>query len=621
MPFILRLSFVSKGSSRGDAARTRPVAAWAKTSITFGLLLLGATCPGETVAQTPPTGWSDSVPSPASLTDATVSEMRNVVERYSADRQALFRRYTLPYSPARRDRLRTFYTQWLTQLHDMDFESLGVDGRIDYLLLEKELRYQQELLSREQSLFAEMEAFLPFARDIMALEEARRRFEAVDPVSAAEGLAALPGRIRDARRAVEEAVRSGAEVSPIVALRAEGLLRRLTRTLSQWYGYHAGYDPLFTWWVKAPYARADEALNAYTSFLRVEVVGQKPGEDEPIVGDPIGADGMAADLAYEMISYTPEELIAIGWREFAWCEAELKKAAREMGFGEDWSAAMEHVKTLHVEPGRQPDLIRDLAFEAVAFVKERELLTVPPLAEEIWRMEMMSPEAQKVNPFFLGGEVIQVSYPTDEMDHDAKLMSMRGNNPHFSRATVQHELIPGHWLQRFMYNRFNSHRSTFGTPFWIEGNSLYWEFLLWDMGFPRSPEDKIGMLFWRTHRAARIVFSLSFHLGIMTPQEAIDLLVERVGHEPATAAAEVRRSFNGSYSPLYQAAYMLGGLQIMALRGELVESGLMAEKEFHDGLLLGGNMPIEFVRARLRGDLLPRDFQSEWRFAGDPPEG
>src|SRR5262245_9275861 len=63
------------------------------------------------------------------------------------------------------------------------------------------------------------------------------------------------------------------------------------------------------------------------------------------------------------------------------------------------------------------------------------------------------------------------------------------------------------------------------------------------------------------HRAARIIFSLSFHLGQMTPEECIDYLVKRVGHELDNATAEVRRSFNGTYSPLYQAAYMLGGLQ------------------------------------------------------------
>lgn len=128
------------------------------------------------------------------------------------------------------------------------------------------------------------------------------------------------------------------------------------------------------------------------------------------------------------------------------------------------------------------------------------------------------------------------------------------------------------------------------------------------------------MLFWRMHRAARIIFSLSFHLERMTPQEAIDFLVDRVGHERANATAEVRRSFNGDYSPLYQAAYMLGGLQIRALHEQLVSSGTMTNREFHDAILQGGRMPIEMVRARLLAEAPPIDFESVWRFYGDPLE-
>ena len=231
---------------------------------------------------------------------------------------------------------------------------------------------------------------------------------------------------------------------------------------------------------------------------------------------------------------------------------------------------------------------------------------------------MRSPERQLVNPFFTGGEVIRVSYPTDAMEHEDKLMSMRGNNPHFNRATVHHELIPGHHLQGFMRDRFNPHRNTFSTPFWVEGWALYWEMVLWDKGFPRGPEDRIGMLFWRMHRAARIIFSLRFHMETMTPEEAVDFLVNRVGHERANAEAEVRRSFIGSYSPLYQAAYMLGGMQLRALRAELVDTGRMSERDFHDSVMQGGSMPIEMVRARLLGQPLEDGYTTQWGVAGDP---
>jgi len=227
---------------------------------------------------------------------------------------------------------------------------------------------------------------------------------------------------------------------------------------------------------------------------------------------------------------------------------------------------------------------------------------------------MMTPERQLVNPFFTGGETISVSYPTNTMSHEQKMMSMRGNNIHFARATVFHELIPGHHLQGFMTARYKPYRGPFRTPFWGEGWALYWELLLWDMGFPKTPENRIGMLFWRMHRCARIIFSLSFHLGKMTPQEAIDFLVKRVGHEPENATAEVRRSFNGSYEPLYQAAYLLGGLQIYSLHKELVDSGKMTNRAFHDAILKQNSIPIEMVRASLTKQILTRDFRSSWKF-------
>jgi uncharacterized protein (DUF885 family) len=167
-----------------------------------------------------------------------------------------------------------------------------------------------------------------------------------------------------------------------------------------------------------------------------------------------------------------------------------------------------------------------------------------------------------------------------------------------------------------MTQRYNVHRRPFATPFWTEGWALYWEMLLWDEGFARTPEEKVGMLFWRTHRAARIIFSLNFHLGKMSPQEAVDFLVDRVGHERANATAEVRRSFDGSYSPLYQVAYMMGGLQIRALHEELVGSRKMTNRQFHDAILQGGSMPIEMVRASLTKQSLSREYVPAWKFGG-----
>jgi uncharacterized protein (DUF885 family) len=572
-----------------------------------------AAVPGAAIAQNGNRAAS-YVPPLTDLLDRRTSELRDLVERFSIDYRNLERRWPVGYSPARGGAFRDYLTTWQRRLAEAPFDRLSQEGKVDYVLLRNALGYELAMLDRDTARFAEMAVLLPYGPAIMGLHERQRRMETVKPDSLARVLAGIADQAAAATRALDSAA---GRPSKIVAHRTASATLSLRETLRRWYEFHAGYDPMFTWWSKAPYEKSADALQKYATALREKVVGVKAGEDDPIIGDPIGRAALIQELGFEMIPYTPEELVQIAEREFAWCEAEMLKASREMGFGTDWRAAMEKVKTLHVEPGKQTDLVRDLAREAVAFLEQRGLVTVPPLAKDDWWMEMLSPAAQKVSPFFLGGSLIQVAYPTDAMAQEDKMMTMRGNNMHFSRATVQHELIPGHHLQWFMTDRYNAHRQPFGTPFWTEGWALYWEMVLYDAGFPRGPEDRVGMLFWRMHRAARIIFSLKFHLGEMTPQQAIDLLVNRVGHERANATAEVRRSFLGTYPPLYQIAYMMGGLQFRALRQELVGSGRMTDRAFHDAVLRSGSMPVEMVRALLTNAPLTREYRPHWRFAGE----
>lgn len=534
-------------------------------------------------------------------------DLRDEITVLAEDHGAFGRRYDLGSSPDRFERFRALYSQHRETIRGRDFDSLDLHGKVDAVLADGWLRDRLRRLDEQEARLDAVAELIPFAPPLVALYDAYRDREDVDPRKTAETFDAAREAIEETEERLKEQ-----DVDRIRAYRAARMLEDLRSKIERWYEYRAGYDPLFTWWNQKPYAALAEKLEQYEEFLREEKAGA--GDPDVIIGDPVGREALLADLAFERIPYSPKELIEIAEQEFAWCDREMLRASREMGFGEDWHAALEKVKTLHVEPGEQPVLIRRLAAEAVDFLESRELLTIPNLAKETWRMRMMTPEEQKVNPFFLGGEQIIISYPTAEMDHADKLMSMRGNNIHFSRATVHHELIPGHHLQQFQTRRHRAYRGLFATPFWTEGWSLYWEMRLWDLGFPRTPEDRVGFLFWRMHRCARIIFSLRFHLGEMTPEEAIDFLVERVGHERANAEAEVRRSFLGTYPPLYQCAYMLGALQFRALHEELVVSGKMTEREFHDRILRLGRIPVELVRATLL-ELEPRpDYPVSWRF-------
>ena len=597
--------------------------------------------------QSPPTTERTFAGPPTYVPDMTrlagsTSELRDLVDRFAADRQALQRFHSVPGSNERRARLRAFQQAWLQALPKIDFAKLSREGQVDYVLLRNHIEYSLKLLDREERWERETDPLLPFEEDIVTLQEDRQKLRFIAPEAAVTALAVISERVREVRAATIKA-------TPLAGQRAAQQAERLRATLDQWFGFYNGYDPAFTQKVPTAYREVTQALTEYARFLREKVAGLKPGTvladntgrgggggggagrgggrgrggapdpgpvSEEIVGDPIGHDGLMEDLAGEMILYTPEQLIEIGNREYAWCENEMKKASREMGFGDDWMNALEKVKNAYVPRGGQPALIRDLALEAETYLRKHDLVTIPPLASDIWRMQMMTPERQRVNPFFTGGETISVSYPTDTMSAEEHLMSMRGNGIHVSRATVQHELIPGHHLKGFMSDRYNTHRSLFNTPFMGEGWALYWELFLWDHGFPRSPEDRVGMLWWRMHRAARIIFSLNFHLGKWTPEQCIDFLVDRVGHERFTATGEVRRSFAGTYSPLYQVAYMMGGLQIRALHQELVGSKKMTPKAFHDTILREGSMPIEMLRAAMTTVPLTPDYRPQWQYYG-----
>lgn len=542
-----------------------------------------------------------------------IESLEDSIVRFTEDRAVLSRTFDLPYCREHEDRWEQFYTSWLERLDTVAYDELDADGRLDFHLFRNHLLHEQLAGKTQREHEAALLPDVPHAGAIVRLDLIQRHLAVADWASIADTLEHISSVIGSAVKRLDAA---GYDRPRLRAVRA--MHERLWQILKTWNVFYEGYDPLYTWWMEKPFDRVSSAVSDYT-----EAIGERLGKTDtdgqrPIVGRPIGRDGLIRELREALIGNAPEFLLDIGKKEYAWCKKRMIEASQELGFGKDWLQALEHVKTLHVAPGEQPGLIRKLALEAIDYVEANDLLTVPDLAKETWKMRMMSPERQLMTPFFTGGEWISVSFPTESMAHPHKLMSLRGNNEHFCRATVHHELIPGHHLQGFMTRRYKPYRRIFHTPFWLEGWPLHWEMLLWDQGFARGPEDRIGMLFWRMHRAARIIFSLSFHLGEMMPQECVDFLVQQVGHEPANAEAEVRRSFEGDYPPLYQAAYLLGGLQMRALFKECTDSGKYTPKAFHDAVLRENSIPIVLLRAKLLDQPLGKTDRLFWDFSDQP---
>ena len=360
------------------------------------------------------------------------SELRGLIERYSVDRSSVQSSSPPTSFSARDDRVRDFSTQWLEKLEKLEFDRLSQDGKVDYLLLRNHLSHQLRQLeqrSKERALAAPL---VPFAAKILDLEAARREVKSMEWSKVAGSLDGLTKEITEARRKLERDTAAKDKVKREAANRALASVDDLRNTLRGWYAFYDGYDPLFTWWVQEPYKGVDQGLQGYADFLRQRFSavttglgegfgpgrrrggggggfgggaggasggGAGPGgggnraeapntgtgtgpaanreRNAPIVGNPIGREALLSELKSELISYTPEELVELAQTELKWCENEMKKAAREMGHGDDWRAALERVKTMFVEPGKQPALIRDLASEAIEYLDAHDLVTVP----------------------------------------------------------------------------------------------------------------------------------------------------------------------------------------------------------------------------------------------------
>ncbi|WMI65225.1 DUF885 family protein [Aestuariibaculum sp. YM273] len=547
-----------------------------------------------------------------SISMINASELIDVINSYTADKRALEKAYLVKESDTYYNRLFEFYEAWDKQLKAINFSELSEEGKVDYILLDNLLEKETYKLTHKYKAFKKVVHVSDFAEPLYTFINERKRGK--EPES--KKLAGDFNTVKQKLTTKTEALKDSPFENWMEAEKAAGIISSLQYGLHEAYEFYFNYDPEFTWWVKDAYAELNDALKTYREFLMENYKKDSIKDDgSGIIGQPVGREALIKDLEFEFIPYSPEELISMAEKQFNWCKDEMIKASKEMGFGNDWKAALEHVKNTYVEPGKQPQAIKDLYDYSVNFIEERDLITIPELAKETWAMIMMTPERQKVNPFFTGGWEISISYPTVDMCYEDKMMSMRGNNPNFSFPTVQHELHPGHNLQFYMNARHKSYRRAFDTPFWMEGWALYWEIALWNKGFPQTPEQKMGMLFWRIHRCARIVFSLKYQLGEWTPQQCIDMLVNEVGHEYANAEAEVRRSFATSYTPpLYQMAYMTGGLQFYALKKEMLDKG-WTEKQFHDRVLKENFVPVEILRSLLQEKPLKKDFKSTWKFS------
>ncbi len=487
---------------------------------------------------------------------------------------------------------------WRSWLAGLPFESLATAGRIDYLLLEALLDRRAADLARRRAEYAKALPLAGWHDLVLEIEAAHRDGGPFEYRRLAERLGPVPAAVAELRAHREAFAGSG----PLVR-RVSALARADADFLTGWYGQHADHDPLFGWWLEQPLAAARDAIRGHADFLDGEVLPEIKKTENAFA---VGAEALDLDLRLEFLPYTAETLLADGERWFAETREDLVRTAELVHPGGTWQEALADIKADQVEIGSERAYVHALATESIEFVRAKRLVPLPPLVEK-WSLVSIDRDAQRTYPFaYYSGNRMGWSYAVRSQSQEVKEAALRGNNRYVTRTVVPHELIPGHHLQTFYADRHRTHRAAFRSSVLVEGWGFYTELLFDQMGWFRTPKERLGHLHWKLIRAARIVVTLRYHLSRMKQSEMVDFLVNEVGLERDGAQGEVDRYM--TYSPLYQASYMVGARQIVALREEaktVAGQGFDLE-EFHRRLLEQNSIPIAMSRYAVLDFEVPR---------------
>ena len=235
------------------------------------------------------------------------------------------------------------------------------------------------------------------------------------------------------------------------------------------------------------------------------------------------------------------------------------------------------------------------------FLESKNIMTVPNWLQHY----TLRPESAKLNPIkYLSVEDDLTS--ENRLDEnsvhyipqpDSNLSFFYLSMAYDPRPIIIHEGIPGHYFQLatswknpdLLRRRFIDSGANEGIAFYVE------EMLLQAGLFDDNPHTRETIYSFMRLRALRVEADVNLALGIFNTDEAADFLTKSVPMDKQTAIEDA--SFY-SYFPGQAISYQIGKIQVMKFLSDakLVLGNKFNLKNFHDFLMLNGNVPISLLR-------------------------
>ncbi|MDH4107968.1 MAG: DUF885 domain-containing protein [Gammaproteobacteria bacterium] len=349
------------------------------------------------------------------------------------------------------------------------------------------------------------------------------------------------------------------------------------------------------------FAKLESQLADYATWLETEMLPRaRPGNRLP-------PEIYANNLMNFGVRATPEELIREAQYGYQFIRSEMKALAVRIADQRGWEdkELVSVIRRLKEEQIPQDELLavyKDRLAQIEDIIRREGIITLPEREASI-RMateaesaaipaSFMSPPQLINNTGQYGEFVLVQSNPAmgedavmDDWSHDA-----------ITWALTVHEARPGHELQfaSLVENGTSLARALFAfNSANAEGWGLYAEAIMHEH-LPQ--EAQLFNLYTRLMRAARMFLDPMINTGQLTPEQAVDFMVEQAALSLPMANSEADRySFR---APGQAIAYYFGYMNLMRLRTEveLRMGDSFNQREFHDFILEQGLLPPDLLR-------------------------
>jgi uncharacterized protein (DUF885 family) len=346
-----------------------------------------------------------------------------------------------------------------------------------------------------------------------------------------------------------------------------------------------------------------EALRGFTKFL-TDDLSKKTSDWR------LGKEKYDPKFAYTLVSgKKPEQVLAEA-------EAALKDVREQMAklaAPETVKQALDKIAQQHTTPAAYMDQAKQGLADATNFVREKHLLTLgsvsnlqviptPEFMRGIYSVAGFN-AAPALEPQ-LGAFYWVTPIPAD-MPKARVESKLREYNRYGMMEITIHEAMPGHYVQFEFANALEPKsrrvlRSIYGNGPYVEGWALYTQQMMSDEGFMNnSKELRLSMMKQLLRSIANSILDIRLQTMGMTEQQALDLMINDTFQEREEATGKIQRA---QLSSCQLPMYFIGWRGWLDTREQykMRKGSAYQLQQFHDAALKESAVPLPALGALLQ---------------------